>query len=72
MDRIDRATKIALDDEYAQKGLLLKEKDLDRKIDVDKNSKKMELMKLAQKSEELRLKNKALDVQREGNIINKN
>ena len=31
------------------------------KIDVDKNSKKMELMKLAQKSEELRLKNKALE-----------
>lgn len=50
----------------------LKEAEQQRKTSNDKESKKLELMKLAQKSEELRLKNKALDVQREGNIINKN
>ncbi len=50
----------------------LKENEQQRKLNSDKESKKLELQKLALKSEELRLKNKALDVQREGNIINKN
>lgn len=50
----------------------LKQQDSQRKDGSDKESKKIELMKLAQKSEELKLKDKALNIQREGNIINKN
>ena len=52
--------------------LNIKESEQKRRISTDAESKKIALMKLAQESEKLRLKNKELEIKREGNIINKN
>lgn len=67
-DLLDKATQ----NKYKEAEIGIKTTDLDRKTQADKDSKAMQLQKLANESEGLRLKSKQLDIQREGNIINKN
>jgi len=71
-DRIDQNTQQALTNDYTQQNIDIKNQDVQRKEKMDAETRKIEMAKLVQKSKELQLKNKALDVQREGNIINKN
>lgn len=71
-DRVDKAYQNTIQNSYKEAEIGLKTQDLQRKEMADIDSKKLELKKLAQKSEELALKNRALDVQLQTSIINKN
>lgn len=72
MDAIRQSTKDAIQSQQKERELDIKEEDLNNKQINEADRKKIELKKLAQKSEELRLKNKQLNIQQQGNIINKN
>ncbi len=71
-DRIDQVAQSALSNDFTQQNLDLKQQELARREDADKNSRNLEWAKINQKTQEMQLKNKALNVQREGNYINKN
>ena len=71
-DRIDQAFQTAVQNSYKETEIGIKQQDLQRKEKSDIESKKIEIQKLAQKSQELRLKDKALNVQLQTSVINKN
>jgi hypothetical protein len=71
-NRIDAAAQQALDNDYANKELGIKHNDQLRKVEEGQINNKIKLEQLALKRNDQRLKEKAIDVQREGNIINKN
>lgn len=70
--RIEDAYQQTIDNELKNKALSLKVDDNNRKSEDSKMSKQIELKKLAQKDKELSIKEKAVQVQEEGNRINKN
>lgn len=71
-DRIDKATQDSVKNDFIQQGLDQKAEDLNRKKLLDIEQRKKYLAELQIKREELRLKDKALDVQKETSLINKN
>lgn len=71
-DRIEAAAQQALDNDYTNKELDIKQNDQLRKVEEGQINNKIKLEQLALKRNDQRLKEKAIDVQREGNIINKN
>lgn len=71
-DRVDKAYQNSIQNSFKEAEIGLKSQDLQRKELSDSESKKIELQKLAQKSQELQLKDKALNVQMQTSIINKN
>lgn len=70
--RVEDAYQQTIENEFQQQGLAIKADDNKRKAETDKLNNQKEMVKIAQKDRELTIKEKALDVQREGNIINKN
>jgi hypothetical protein len=71
-DRIEAAAQQALDNDLSNKQLNIKKEDHVRRIEADLTNANIKLQQMVLKKEEIRLKEKAIDVQREGNIINKN
>lgn len=71
-DRIEKDTQNAISNGFTQQGLELKAQEANRKVMLDSEQKKIELEKLKQKNEEIKLKRDALNTQRFTSIINKN
>ena len=71
-DRIEAAAQQALDNDYANKELGIKQDDQLRKVEEGQINNRIKLEQIALKRNDQRLKEKAIEVQREGNIINKN
>lgn len=71
-DRIEAAAQQALENDYSSRELVIKQDDQVRKTETDLTNANIKLQQMALKREEIRIKEKAIDVQREGNIINKN
>jgi len=71
-DRIEAAAQQALDNDYTKKELGIKQDDQLRKVEEGQVNNRIKLEQMALKRNDQRLKEKAIEVQREGNIINKN
>jgi len=71
-ERIEDAAQNALQNEFKAQEVAIKSSDQIRKVEADLKAANMKLQEMALKKEELRIKEKGIDVQRQGNIINKN
>lgn len=71
-DRIEAAAQQALDNEYTNKEIGIKQNDQLRKVEEGQLNNRIKMEQIALKRNDQRLKEKAIEVQREGNIINKN
>jgi hypothetical protein len=72
LDYITKAAQQEIDNSNKDREFGLKEQDNQRKVNTDAESKKIELQKLALKSEELRIKEKSINKDLTTSIINKN
>lgn len=72
IDRIDKTTQDSINNDFRSQEIAVKQQEVERKSLNDAELRNMELMKLQQKSEELRLKREALATQRYTSTINKN
>ena len=70
--QIEDAYQQTIENNFQERNLGLKIDDMNRKKEVDNTAKAIELRKLAQRDKELAIKEKAINVQQQGNIINKN
>jgi hypothetical protein len=71
-DRVDALAQNSIQNTFKAEELKLKQTSATSKIAEDRENRKIKLAELIGKSEDRRLKERALDITREGNIINKN
>jgi hypothetical protein len=71
-DRIEKGLQNTKQNEFKEKEIGLKEQEQSRKVEEGLTSVKMKLEELRLKREDQRIKEKQIDVQREGNFVNKN
>ena len=71
-DRIEDAAKQAMQDEFKDREVTLKENAMSSKQDDAKFDRGLELRKLALQTEALRLKDKAIEATKQNSLINKN
>ena len=71
-DIIQRDSQRMIDNSYKAQDIGLKSTEIERKQTADSEAKKLAWAKLASDAEDRRIKEKAIDVQREGNFVNKN
>lgn len=71
-EQINKAAQQEQDQNNKDREFTMKERDQEIKSSGSKDQKRIEMMKLAQKSEELRLKNKEIEASKFNSIINKN
>lgn len=72
IDEINRAAQEEIQNEQRSQEIGVKVQEIERKTTADREAKRIELMKIAQKSEELRLRDKAVSNALTQSIINKN
>ena len=71
-DRIDEAAKQAMQDNFKEREVALKESTIASKQDDSKFNRSIELRKLALETEALRLKDKAIEATKQNSLVNKN
>lgn len=71
-DRIEKTTQYAIDNDFTQQQLDLKRADYESKTQLNAEQRKIELAKLQQKNQELRLKEKKINADIYTSTINKN
>lgn len=71
-DRVDAITQNSINNNFKSEELNIKKNSAKEKVNAERENRKIKLAELVGKAEDRRLKEKQLDITREGNIINKN